>query len=196
MPRLCDADLRRDRPVLRREQELPDDEPVQAVDLHLHSGDLSERCARVADQRTQHDLLHAGREEVQASQEAVDRKPGRLDEILDRHELRALIHDREARESSDRLVDLLQLAGRQLLAALHADRVAADDVVPGDHARHPFRRRPRIRIDGRLRRDRELFVRPESDPQRAVVFDHEAQQGSGPDPVRLRPTLRQRDAEA
>ncbi len=196
MPRLGDADLRRDRPVLRREQELPDDEPVQAVDLHLHPRDLAERRTRIADQRTQHDLLHAGGEEVQASQEAVDREPGRLDEVLDRHELRALIHDREAGESSDRLVDLLQLAGRQLLAALHADRVAADDVVAGDHARHPLRRRPRVRIDRRLRRNRELLVRPKADPQRAIVLDREAQQRSGSDPVRLRPMLWQRDAEA
>src|SRR5256885_9923239 len=98
---------------------------------------------------------------METSEETVNREPRRLDEVLDRDELRTLVHDREARESADRLVNLLQLARGELLTTPQPDRVAADDVVAGDHPRQRLGPAPFVRVDRRFGGDRILLERTE-----------------------------------
>src|SRR3989442_3345050 len=121
---------------------------------------------------------------METSEETVNREPRRLDEVLDRDELRTLVHDREAREAADRLVNLLQLARGQLLTTPQPDRVAADDVVPGDHPRQRLGPAPFVGVNRRLRGDRILFEWTDPHAQAPVVFDREADEGARPNAVR------------
>src|SRR5881409_4385515 len=132
---------------------------------------------------------------METSEETVNREPRRLDEVLDRDELRTLVHDREAREAADRLVNLLQLARGELFTTPQPNRVAADDVVAGDHPRQRLGPAPFVRIDRGLGRDRVLLQRADPYPEAPVVLDREAHEGTGPNPVRRRPVLRERDPE-
>src|SRR3989449_2460030 len=133
---------------------------------------------------------------METSEETVNREPRRLDEVLDRDELRTLVHDREARESADRLVNLLQLARGELLPTPQPDRVAADDVVAGDHPRQRLGPAPFVRVDRRFGGDRILLERTDADAETAVVLDREADERTGPNAVRRRPVLREGYAEA
>ena len=87
---------RGDGSVRSGEEELADHEPVQPVHLDLHPGDFLNAAHGFARQETEDELLHPRREVVEPPQEAVDRKASRFDEVLDRHEPRALVYDREA----------------------------------------------------------------------------------------------------
>src|SRR2546429_2248576 len=133
---------------------------------------------------------------METSEETVNREPRRLDEVLDRDELRTLVHDREAREAADRLVNLLQLARGKLLTTPQPDRVAADDVVAGDHPRQRLGPAPFVRVDRRFGGDRILLERTDADAETAVVLDREADERTGPNAVRRRPVLREGYAEA
>src|SRR3989441_4673061 len=133
---------------------------------------------------------------METSEEAVNREPRRLDEVLDRDELRTLVHDREAREAADRLVNLLQLARGELLTTPQPDRVAADNVVAGDHPRQRLGPAPFVRVDRRFGGDRILLERTDADAETAVVLDREADERTGPNAVRRRPVLREGYAEA
>src|SRR2546427_662060 len=126
----------------------------------------------------------------------VNREPRRLDEVLDRDDLRTLVHDREAREAADRLVNLLQLARGELLTTPQPDRVAADDVVAGDHPCQRLGPAPFVRVDRRFGGDRILLERTDADAETAVVLDREADERTGPNAVRRRPVLREGYAEA
>src|SRR5437016_7872838 len=133
---------------------------------------------------------------METSEETVNREPRRLDEVLDRDELRTLVHDREAREAADRLVNLLQLARGELLTTPQPDRVAADDVVAGDHPRQRLGPAPFVRVDRRFGGDRILLERTNANAETPVVLDREADERTGPNAVRGRPVLREGYAEA
>src|SRR5881409_1889082 len=133
---------------------------------------------------------------METSEETVNREPRRLDEVLDRDELRTLVHDREAREAADRLVNLLQLARGELLTTPQPDRVAADDVVAGDHPRQRLGPAPFVRVDRRFGGDRILLERTDAHAETAVVLDREADERTGPNAVRRRPVFREGYAEA
>src|SRR3989454_2152883 len=133
---------------------------------------------------------------METSEETVNREPRRLDEVLDRDELGTLVHDREAREAADRLVNLLQLARGELLTTPQPDRVAADNVVAGDHPRQRLGPAPFVRVDRRFGGDRILLERTDADAETAVVLDREADERTGPNAVRRRPVLREGYAEA
>src|SRR3989441_2735837 len=188
-------DAPRDCPVLSREEELPHDEPVQSVHLELHPSNLLDVSLCIARDDAECELLHPGREIVQTSEEAVNGEPRRLDEVLDRDELGALVHNREAREAAHRLVNLLQLARGELLTTPQPDRVAADDVVARNHPRQRLGPAPFVRVDRRLCGDRILLERTDPHAETPVVFDREADEGPGPDAVRRRPVFREGDAE-
>src|SRR6266571_4898100 len=172
--RLRHPDAPRDCPVLSREEELPHDEPVQSVHLELHPR----------------------REIVETSEEAVNGEPRRLDEVFDRDELGALVHDREASEAAHRLVNFLQLTRGELLTTPQPDRVAADDVVPSDHPRQRLGPAPFVRVDRRFRGDRILLKGTDANAETAVVLDREADERTGPNAVRRRPVFREGYAEA
>src|SRR5881409_3221076 len=133
---------------------------------------------------------------METSEETVNREPRRLDEVLDRDELGALVHDREASEAAHRLVNFLQLARGELLTTPQPDRVAADDVVPSDHPRQRLGPAPFVRVDRRFRGDRILLERTDADAETPVVLDREADERTGPNAVRRRPVLREGYAEA
>src|SRR2546426_6546112 len=133
---------------------------------------------------------------METSEETVNREPRRLDEVLDRDELRTLVHDREAREAADRLVNLLQLARGELLTTPQPDRVAADDVVAGDHPCQRLGSSPFVRVDRRFGGDRILLERTDANAETAVVLDRQADERTGPNAVRRRPVLREGYAEA
>src|SRR6266581_5632079 len=116
-------DAPRNRPVLSREEELPHDEPVQSVHLKLHPSNLLDVSLCIAGDHAKRELLHPRREIVQTSEEAVNGEPRRLDEVFDRDELGALVHDREASEAAHRLVNFLQLTRGELLTTPQPDRV-------------------------------------------------------------------------
>src|SRR5207247_1694929 len=140
--------------------------------------------------------LHPRREVVEAPKEAVDRESGRLHEILDRDEPRALVDDRQSREAADGLVNLLELRGGELVPAADLDRVATDDVVAGDETRQRLGTGPVVGVDGRLRRAGILLKRPDSDSQGPVVLDRQVHAGPGEGDVRFGPGLRAGDCEA
>ena len=196
MPGFGDADLRRHGPILRGQEQLPDDKPVEAVHLHLHPRDLLDSADRFAGQDAERKLLHPRCEVVEAPKEAVDRESGRLHEILDRDEPRALVDDRQSREAADGLVNLLKLGGGELVPAADLDRVATDDVVAGDETRQRLGTGPVVGVDGRLRRAGILLKRPDSDSQGTVVLDRQVHDGPGEDAVRFGPGLREGDSEA
>src|SRR2546427_12878410 len=133
---------------------------------------------------------------METSEETVNREPRRLDEVLDRDELRTLVHDREARESADRLVNLLQLARGELLPTPQQVPVAADDVVAGDHPLLRLGPAPFVRVDRRFGGDRILLERTHTNAETPVVLDREADERTGPNAVRRRPVLREGYAEA
>src|SRR3990170_4256138 len=60
--RLDLPDLARDAPVLGREEELADDEPVEAVDLRLHPDHLLDVPGSLAPEDAHGELLHPGRQ--------------------------------------------------------------------------------------------------------------------------------------
>src|SRR5256712_6853582 len=133
---------------------------------------------------------------MESPEETVDGDPRRLDEILDRDEFRALVHNRESGEAADRLVDFLQLTRGQLLSTPKADRVTSNDVIAGNHSRERLRPAPFIRVDRRLRGDRIFLQRTDPHAEASVVLDREAQEGAGANPVRRGPVFRERDPEA
>src|SRR2546427_7838761 len=133
---------------------------------------------------------------METSEETVNREPRRLDEVLDRDELRTLVHDREAREAADRLVNLLQLARGELLPTPQQVPVAADDVVAGDHPLLRLGPAPFVRVDRRFGGDRILLERTHTNAETPVVLDREADERTGPNAVRRRPVLREGYAEA
>src|SRR5438552_18813973 len=133
---------------------------------------------------------------MEPPKEAVDRESGRLHEILDRHEPRALVDDRQSREPADGLVDLLELSRRELIPAADLDRVATDDVVAGDEPRQRLGPGPVVGVNGRLRCTGILYERTDPNSQGPVVLDRQVQDGPGEDAVRLGPSLRKRDSEA
>src|SRR2546425_56856 len=150
----------------------------------------------IAGDDAERELLHPRREIVETSEEAVNGEPRRLDEVFDRDELGALVHDREACEAAHRLVNFLQLARGELLATPQADRVAADDVVPSDHPRQRLGPAPFVRVDRRFRGDRILLKGTDANAETAVVLDREADERTGPNAVRRRPVFREGYAEA
>ena len=194
--RLCHPDPPGDGAVLRREEELSHNEPVQPIHFELHAANLLDVPLRIPRDDAERELLHAGRQVMESPEEAVDGEPRRLDEILDRDEFRALVHDRESGQAADRLVDLLQLTRGQLLSTAKADRVASDDVVPGNHSRERLRPAPFVRVNRRLRGDRIFLKGTDPHAEASVVLDREAQEGAGADPVRRGPVFRERDPEA
>src|SRR2546427_12629708 len=133
---------------------------------------------------------------METSEETVNREPRRLDEVLDRDELRTLVHDREAREAADRLVNLLQLARGELLTPPQPDRAAADDVFAGDHPCQRLGPAPFVRVDRRFGGDRILLKGTDANAETAVVLDREADERTGPNAVRRRPVFREGYAEA
>src|SRR5436309_15779195 len=196
MTRLRHPDSPCDRPVLSREEELPYYKPVQSVHLELHPGNLLDVSFRSSGDDAKRELFHPRREIVQTSEEAVNGEPRWLDEVLDGDELGALVHDREAREAAHRLVNFLQLARREFLTTPQPDRVAADDVVAGDHPRQRLGPAPFVRVDRRFGGDRILLERTDANAETPVVLDREADERTGPNAVRRRPVLREGYAEA
>src|SRR5438445_491628 len=193
--RLRHPDSPRDRAVLRREEELPHDEPVQSVHLELHPGDLLDVSFRIAGDDAERQLLHPRSEIMQTSEEPVDREPRRLDEVLDRDELGALVDNREAGQAAHRLVNLLQLARGELLTTPQPDGVATDDVVAGDHPRQRLGPAPFVGVDRRLCGDRIFLERPDPHAETPAAFNRAADQGAGPDATRRRPVFREGDPE-
>src|SRR5256885_4722772 len=194
--RLRHPDPPGNRAVLRREEELSHDEPVQPIDFECHAANLLDVRLRIPGDDAERELLHAGRQVMESPEETVDGEPRRLDEILDRDEFRALVHNRESGEAADRLVDFLQLTRGQLLSTPKADRVTSNDVIAGNHSRKRLRPAPFIRVDRRLRGDRIFLQRPDPHAEASVVLDREAQEGAGANPVRRGPVFRERDPEA
>src|SRR6266705_3459219 len=194
--RLRHPDAPRDCPVLSREEELPHDEPVQSVHLELHPSNLLDVSLCIAGDDAERELLHPRRVIVETSEEAVNGEPRRLDEVFDRDELGALVHDREASEAAHRLVNFLQLTRGELLTTPQPDRVAADDVVPSDHPRQRLGPAPFVRVDRRFRGDRILLKGTDANAETAVVLDREADERNGPNAVRRRPVFREGYAEA
>ena len=92
----------------------------QIAGINALLDDIEDRygVVRFSRKDAEDELLHAGREVVEPSKEAVQREAGGLREVFDRHELGTLVHNRETREAPDRVVDLLELSRGQLLAAL------------------------------------------------------------------------------
>src|SRR2546428_1114067 len=175
---------------------LPPGEPVQSVHLELHPSNLLDVSLCIAGDDAERELLHPRREIVETSEEAVNGEPCRLDEVFDRDELGALVHDREASEAAHRLVNFLQLARGELLTTPEPDRVAADDVVPSDHPRQRLGPAPFVRVDRRFRGDRILLKGTDANAETAVVLDREADERTGPNAVRRRPVFREGHAEA
>src|SRR5207249_4736096 len=133
---------------------------------------------------------------METSEETVNREPRRLDEVLDRDELRTLVHGREAREAADSLVNLLQLARGELLTTPQPDRIATDDVLAGDHPCQCLGPAPFVRVDRRFGGDRILLERTDANAETPVVLDREADERTRPNAVRRRPVLREGYAEA
>src|SRR5207253_9263556 len=122
-------------PIRCGEEGLADDGPVATVHLDLHASNLFGAPDRLLRKHAEGGFLHPRGEVVKSTQEPVDRNAGGLYELFDRHEPRALVHDGEPGEAADGLMNLLELTGRNLIAAPHLDRVAADDVVARDQPR-------------------------------------------------------------
>src|SRR5207245_10886453 len=124
-----------ERAVRRREDERSHTEPVQPIVFEFHAANLLDVPLRIPRDDAERELLHAGRQVMESPEEAVDGEPRRLDEILDRDEFRALVHNRESGEAAARLGDFLRLTRGHLRSTPKADRVTSNDVIAGNHSR-------------------------------------------------------------